>query len=430
MTTTEDTGVLLSKVISLAQLFRHCVEAFGLIHPSDFWNKDERLLLTQLGIQQARLLIWGDILGITSPPASVATHAIPLHVSATYPDPNEPVFFVGRDTRLDEPATRQRIEEALNGIVDRAQHVSREKMMELYGLKGSKKGMAIHEPALDISRQEAFQERFTLLLEVAESIPGSRVAPSRGASITTSSWELSSPTKFTTFIKLVQQSVDGLVQLLAVEERVDRAVRMDIKALGWQLSPDRAKISRDTSKLRLIYQTCLDEYPTYAEAAQHALDNISKEAGIENPYALGRRVSPEQVWRSHAETIGKKKEHHEKIKRPGLFSFFSRGNKKDKPEGRSQSVSAAPPRALSESAPAKVDVSAPLDRVRSKSISVVSDSRPISAGTESIDNKLAQVDTTSTAADLERSHTFTSMISRHDQYHGPYRVATKDLAQH
>ena len=55
---------LLPSVMALANLFSNTVEAFGLIRASQRWEREEQLLLSRLGIQQARLLIWGDILGV------------------------------------------------------------------------------------------------------------------------------------------------------------------------------------------------------------------------------------------------------------------------------------------------------------------------------------------------------------------------------
>ena len=91
---------LLPGVMALANLFSNTVEAFGLIRASQRWEREEQLLLSRLGIQQARLLIWGDILGVSSPPPSVTNQAVPKHPSAAYPDLKEPTFFAPRDARL------------------------------------------------------------------------------------------------------------------------------------------------------------------------------------------------------------------------------------------------------------------------------------------------------------------------------------------
>src|ERR1700761_6590490 len=154
---------ILTGVVALANLFGTCVEAFGLIHPSHKWEKEEQLLLCRLGIQQARLLIWGDVVGVSSPPSSVTDRAVPKHPSAAYPDLKEPTFFGPRDKRLDEPETRTTIDDALSAISDRSSHTTREEMMEKYGLKPPKRFTSEYQPALDTNRLEGFRERYELL---------------------------------------------------------------------------------------------------------------------------------------------------------------------------------------------------------------------------------------------------------------------------
>ena len=101
-----DHEAALTGAVALANLFSNCVEAFNLILPGHKWEREEQLLLCRLGLQQARLLIWGSVVGVTSPPSSVTDRAVPKHPSAAYPDLKEPTFFGPRDARLDEPHFR------------------------------------------------------------------------------------------------------------------------------------------------------------------------------------------------------------------------------------------------------------------------------------------------------------------------------------
>jgi hypothetical protein len=292
---------LLPGVMALANLFSNTVEAFGLIRASQRWEREEQLLLSRLGIQQARLLIWGDILGVSSPPPSVTNQAVPKHPSAAYPDLKEPTFFAPRDARLDEPNVRQQIEDALGTIVDRSAHTTRDEMMEKFGLKPPKRFTPDFQPALDTTRLEAFREKYELLKEVAESY--ARINSRRTNSIVMQSWTISDRGKFASFIRLTQEKIDFLVDSMAVGDRVDRAMRMDIRNFGWHLTADRARIAQDVSKLRLIQDACKDDYPQYIIATQQALDNISREnrenSGLSggsfnyNPYAAPSTPKPE-----------------------------------------------------------------------------------------------------------------------------------------
>jgi len=292
---------LLPGVMALANLFSNTVEAFGLIRASQRWEREEQLLLSRLGIQQARLLIWGDILGVSSPPPSVTNQAVPKHPSAAYPDLKEPTFFTPRDARLDEPSVRQQIEDALSSIVDRSAHTTRDEMMEKFGLKPPKRFTPDFQPALDTTRLEAFREKYELLKEVAESY--ARINSRRTNSIVMQNWTIVDRSKFASFIRLTQEKIDFLVDSMAVGDRVDRAMRMDIRNFGWHLTADRARIAQDVSKLRLIQDACKDDYPQYIIATQQALDNISREnrenSGLSggsfsyNPYAAPSTPKPE-----------------------------------------------------------------------------------------------------------------------------------------
>lgn len=471
---------VLSGVMALANLYSNCVEAFGLIHPAPKWEKDEQLLLCRLGLQQARLLTWGDVVGVSSPPASVTDRAVPKHPSAAYPDLLEPTFFGARDARLDEPETRQKIDKALSDIVDRSAHSSREEMMAKYGLKPPKKFANDYRSTLDTNRLEGFRERYELLQEVAETY--AQISSRRNSSLTQSTWNIADPPKFNTFIKLTQEKVDFLIELLDVKERVDRAVRMDIKALGWHLSVDRAKLAQDISKLRMVAEASKDEYPEYLEATQQALANIERERRENvvgyNPYTsidsaplnvasmpTARRGSTPMVQHAEAHV-----HHHAahtnggaddagKAKRPsifgGLFKSFGRKSHHELDAPRSQSVSHAPSepmhdehdaqRSLSETVPPRsADSVQPLepgqpnsdaaaletqpDKLRSKSVGDILEAPTEDEHEEILKQKLERLNTADTVEKgqgLEETEPILSTISRHDQYHGLARQGTK-----
>ncbi|KAM0711553.1 hypothetical protein Q7P35_000919 [Cladosporium inversicolor] len=468
---------LLPGVMALANLFSNTVEAFGLIRASQRWEREEQLLLSRLGIQQARLLIWGDILGVSSPPSSVTNQAVPKHPSAAYPDLKEPTFFAPRDARLDEPDTRQQIEDALSSIVDRSAHTTRDEMMEKFGLKPPKRFTPDYQPALDTTRLEAFREKYELLKEVAESY--ARINSRRTNSIVMQSWTISDRTKFASFIHLTQEKIDFLVNSMGVGERIDRAMRMDIRNFGWHITADRARIAQDVSKLKLIHDACKDDYPQYIIAVTQALDNISRESrensGLGstfsyNPYAAPTTPRPESKrtasngnGATNANGAGNGQSNTKPhTKRPGMFSRFLSFRNKSKEEvpkskahqqqGHSQKQepssqpatiepTADPDRSLSDAGP-QTGLAPPsdeLERVRSRSLdagvapafssssaAASSSTAPTSAPAVSnldeqvLQDKLERLDTKDTVhLPLEHTETVQSMISRHDQ---AYRV--------
>lgn len=460
---------VLTGVIALANLFSNCVEAFGLIHPGHKWEKEEQLLLCRLGIQQARLLIWGDVAGISSPPASVTDRAVPKHPSAAYPDLSEPTFFGPRDPRLDDGETRTAIENALSALVDRHSTGSKEEMIEKYGLKAPKRFASEYQPALDTNRLEAFRERYELLKEVAESY--ARINTRRTNSMVHSSWTIADHSKFGSFIKLTQEKINFLIESMDLKDRVDRGMQMDIRALGWHLSADRQRIAMDVSKLRMIAESCKDEYPEYIGATKQALDNIDRErrenvmnynpyasamaAPVNTPHApsnVGRRGSTPLVHAPKAN--GNANGSAEKHKRPSLFGrMFGRKSHEDAMAGRSQSVSAAsgashdddePMRSLSDTGPVRgsSDSMDPLDPVRSKSVDAMMETPSEAIRSKSVGDiltapaeseseeilkaKLERLNTTDTVDEtLDESEPINSAISRHDQYQGLARQGTK-----
>lgn len=453
---------LLAGVMALANLFSNTVEAFGLISASQRWEREEQLLLSKLGIQQARLLIWGDILGVSSPPSSVTNRAVPQHPSAAYPDLTEPTFFSPRDARLDETRTRQQIEDALSSIVDRSAHTTRDEMMEKFGLKPPKRSAIDHQPALDTTRLEAFREKYELLKEVAETY--AHINSRRTNSIVMQNWTISDRQKFHSFIRMTQEKVDFLVDSMGVGERIDRAMRMDIRNFGWHLTADRARVAQDVSKLKLIQDACKDDYPQYIIATQQALENIARESrensGLNgsfsyNPYAAPTSSTPKSAPKPAASngngSVSANGTTPTKAKRPGMFSgFFKRSfrnkSKEEVPKSnahqRSKSIEPTPDpdRSLSDAGPQTVlppPTSDGLERVRSKSLDAgpgptfnssplagPSSTAPTSApapAVASIDeqvlqNKLERLDTKETVhIPLEQTQTLASMISRHDQ---------------
>jgi len=450
-------------VIALAGLFSNCVEAFGLIRTSQKWEKDEQLLITRLGIQQARLLIWGDALGISSPPRSVTNSAVPKHPSAAYPDLKEPTFFGARDPRLDQTDVRTMIEDALNAIVDRSSHLTREQMMEKFGLKPPKRFSADHQPALDTTRLEAFREKYELLKEVAESY--AHINTSRSNSITMQTWVISDYARFDTFIHLTQEKVDSLVEMLGVQDQVDRAMRIDIRGFGWHLMADRTKVAQDVSKLKLIAEACKDDYPQYLIATEQALGHINRETrentSTYNPFPKPAAATPAPTTPTHPPKSSHgngtqngsahlaSPEKDKSTKRPGLLKLFRsfRGNK-SKTHGRSHSISSnpesdlTPQRSASDAGPMTDDDFPALKTIRSKSVGAelevpadmdervnVPSTVPENGNWNVGEDKIMPIRVAQADSPIEAMETIKSSISRHDQYRGIARTETRELGQ-
>ncbi|KAH6612740.1 prion-inhibition and propagation-domain-containing protein [Boeremia exigua] len=415
---------ILDKVFSLATQFGTCVEAFNLIHPSKESDHAQKVALAKLGVQQGRLLIFGDAVGISAPPATIARHMIPSHPGLTNPDPHLPVNFGVRDSRLEDDPTYEKVRKALSEIAGRPGHLSRDDLMEKYGLKSPKRFNMLEHPALDTNRMEAFREKYGLLQDLVRQ-SGARANIKRNMSMTTTHWTVKDTTRFDEFVRAVRIEVDGLINLFGVNEQVDRGMKSDIRSMAWHPELSGPVVQQDWEKLRLIREACEIDYPQYLEVADTALQYINDELketslanrraslGIPAGGAAGARRKSDYEIRAHPEVTQTQKKgsvgaeektaiqlaaenvlnppkpvrrpsnskknsyNSQKEKRPGWLSAFkfkswSKSHKHEKE--RSNSLPEDPARSLSVPENEVLDISAEddgfhgLEPVRSKSV--------------------------------------------------------------
>ncbi|RAR00377.1 pathogenicity protein LopB [Stemphylium lycopersici] len=267
---------ILTDVFSLATQFSTCVEAFNLIHPTKDHDHAQKVALAKLGLQQGRLLIFGDAVGISAPPATIARHMIPSHPGLTNPDPHLPVNFGVRDPRLDQEVINAKVRRALHEIAGRPSNMSRDELMSVYGLKSPKTFSRLEYPALDTNRLEGFREKYGLLKDLLNQ-SGARSSLKRNLSMTTSHWQVKDTTRFNEYVKVVRTEVDALIDLMGVKEQVDRGTRSDLKSMGWHPDLTGPTVRQDWEKLRLIREACEVDYPEYIEVIDKAMQYISEE---------------------------------------------------------------------------------------------------------------------------------------------------------
>ncbi|KAF2178610.1 hypothetical protein K469DRAFT_718151 [Zopfia rhizophila CBS 207.26] len=435
---------VLANIFSLATLFSTCVEAFNLIHPSKDSERAQKVALTRLGLQQGRLLIFGDAVGISSPPKTIARHMIPSHPGATNPDPHLPVNFGIRDARLDEPAINDKVRAALNEIAGRPSNLSREELMEKYGLKPPKRFSALGYPALDTNRLEAFREKYGLLQDLVRQ-SGAKVSVQSRMSMTMQHWTVRDVGKFDAFVKTIRLEVDGLIALMGVKEQVDRGMKTDIRAMGWHPDLSGPIVRQDWEKLKLIREACVDDYPEYVDVTDTALKYIGEELRGTSLAGLRAAYEPAKpTWRKSEDERKEKADGTksvEKEKRPGFllhFRFKSWGKSQKGSRDRSKSIAGVstddqdPQRSLSEDIP-KSDSNA-LEPVRSKSLSALPD-EPAPFNLDSSLENIPSNDSTANGARLSpvdtnrlvHADTANSLIERHDMFQGVGRVETRDI---
>ncbi|KAF2683277.1 hypothetical protein K458DRAFT_418916 [Lentithecium fluviatile CBS 122367] len=470
---------ILTDVLSLATQFSTCVEAFNLIHPHKDSDHAQKVALAKLGIQQGRLLIFGDAVGISSPPKAIARHMIPSHPGATNPDPTLPVHFADRDPKLDDESINEKVRAALSEIEGRPSHLTREELMERYGLKTPKRFSSIEHPALDTNRLEAFREKYALLQDLVRQ-SGIRSGTKRSLSMTMSHWTVRDVTRFDEFVRTVKLEVDGLIALMSVKEQVDRGMRTDIKAMAWHPDLSGPLVRQDWEKLRLIREAVAEDYPEYVEVADKALQYIKEElsgsklavlrAELKAPASpTVRRNSADDkpTAQVSAQPIKQSVKTPDKEKRPGFLAAFRFKSWGKNSKGRFKSVAQPtsnnedPQRSLSAdmgpSKPANEDLS--LEPVRSKSLSAIPDEpAPFNLDTrmhtvpskqeekkgeeqkniarKSVESEAktdgpewdrAALDGEWARNQLTHADTANSLIDRHDMYKDVGRIETKDI---
>ena len=336
----QEKDAFVASAIALTHLFSTCVECFGLIHPGKAWNRQQQLLLTRLGIQQAKLLVWGDQLGICE-------------------------LGVHRDARLDEPSYRSQIEAQLQDIIDRPAHTDRITQFEKFGLKPPKRYTSTSEPALDWNRLEAFREKYMFMRQHDWQVK-------RGMSITTTHWTVVDNLRFENFLAVITSSVSALIALIGNEEFVERAVRQDVRALGYHPVFNRYRASKDMAKLRMIKES----NPEYAAIAETALENLRLAYQDDRAGSIDQRRNS-LGW----EDKDDEKESTDNLTPPqspksrrssmqGLFNWRPKTWRKDRSGSQSSSVDEKTQRSQSESGPASSvpPATPPLSPQRSQSV--------------------------------------------------------------
>ncbi|KAH7132326.1 prion-inhibition and propagation-domain-containing protein [Dendryphion nanum] len=451
---------ILTNVLSLASQFSVCVEAFNLVHPAKDSDREQKVALAKLGIQQGRLLIFGDAVGISSPPATIAKHMIPSHPGATNPDPHLPVNFGVRDPQLDDPAKNEQVRKALDEIAGRPSHLSRDELMAKYGLKSPKRFTMLEYPALDTNRLEAFREKYALLQDLARQ-SGTRVATKRGMSMTMQHWTVHNVDKFDAFVDTARTEIDNLITLMGVKEQVDRGMKTDIRAMGWHPDLSGPLVRQDWEKLRLIREACIVDYPEYVDATYTALKYISEELKGSSLSHMRAQLD-EQAQRRKSDDSNNASTRKEKDKRPSWLSHFKLKSWTKSKDGTTSPLSADRPRSKSIADPAADDESTPrsmsdslsprpaptsepedggdLAPVRSKSLSAL----PDEPAPFNLDSRLHHVSTASSSGDtqaesggmgevvendLAQATTVNSLVDRHDMYKGVGRIETRDIRE-
>jgi hypothetical protein len=234
-------------VIGVAGLFTSCIDAFGYFKLYQGATRDIEVVLLKLDIEKARLLIWGQNVGI-------------------FDDNHRHLQFLNEEVA----GVIKRI------LVDIEKHLTdSEELRTSYGVRSpdsprslsrmidylSGKSLAIFRTSASrfVARNATRLEGFT-----------------RGSAVARTKWAIHDRGRFQELVNTLGHLVDRLFDLTRISgETVDRVIVEDIESIV------------DISRLTIV-EEATESYPTYLEAARSA--RASTEAGT-----LDRRTVEERI---------------------------------------------------------------------------------------------------------------------------------------
>ncbi|KAI5246116.1 hypothetical protein E4T47_08996 [Aureobasidium subglaciale] len=270
-------------VLVLASLFYNTLKAFDNIHSSLNEFKDEKVYLAQLGIEQARLLIWGEQMGIFSLPPSL-----------TFMETEEgKQNMTPRDPRLDDDEVRVNLEGLMNSIIHTLSNPNdNDSDLDTTGLRPLPRSgaQALEQPAADLTRMKNFEESYKHLLELGSN----KVSVKRPTnSVASQQWVIHDTLRFSNFVKSTKRQVDTLLMALNINDRVENILLGDIRDLGKHAggSPNSKPSPlavKDMAKLKLLIRACKGRYPGLLNEAQQTFNNLQK--GVSQEHDMAAKV--------------------------------------------------------------------------------------------------------------------------------------------
>jgi Prion-inhibition and propagation len=230
--------------------FKTAIDSFGTFHPkARDWNLPQKLCLTELGIEEARLLAWGDSNGVSGP----SRLRVPPETPLSLPDLSDTIHGV-----LESIVS-------LQSDLHNGNHDAHKEAQKRCGLK-SYAQTKYPEPTLDSARLEAFLQRQRRLKSTSQ----------RGQHL--KHYTVVDDVKFRAeYVVKVRNAIESLIALTQDDKFVEAAIQQDIKAMAWHPVFEEFKAVHDSQKLQMIRQSCKELYPTYSEAAEKALQHLNQE---------------------------------------------------------------------------------------------------------------------------------------------------------
>ena len=203
-------------------IFTTCIECFEYFKAASDLRRSYEVLLIKLEIQQERLLVWGDVVGIG----------------------NDELDSIEKDKTLSDLTER-----CLSTIRRLMQDT--ETLKSRYGLCAvTPSDKAIHQTSVSANALKRFRLRFRQTLQGPGALDKTR-------------WAIHDAAKFEMLITHLKDLIDGLIAKVPgpVVDRQDQKIKDDI-----------ASMVDNISGLKLVKEACEESYPSWHDAASAALD--------------------------------------------------------------------------------------------------------------------------------------------------------------
>ena len=217
--------------LGVAALFKTCIDCFEYFKAASDFSRDYEVLLVKLEFEQERLLVWGDLVGITNEDSSNA------------------------DSKAAQPDLVERCLASIGHLLQ-----DTETLKSNYGVRPvSPSDRVLDQTGVTVNALKRFRLRF------------GRTSQGHGIFKKTR-WAIYDAAKFEKLVSDIRDLVDKLLE------------KMPQHALNKTVQDDIAIMIDDVSGLRLIQEACEETYPDWSDAASVAID-VSEAATVDNRLA-------------------------------------------------------------------------------------------------------------------------------------------------
>lgn len=241
--------------IAIATLFTTCIECFEYFKAAKGFEQQFEVLLVKLEYQQERLLVWGELAGVSNEKQS---HVKPISES--------------------EHKRQQLTKRCLDKIHDL--------FKDTESLK-TKFGVRAYTPPVDTTPHSGISsnalKRFRLRLGRKNQAP---------TVLDKTRWAIHDETKFQKLVKDIRELIDCLMTEIPVSPELQEQKVQD----------DIASMVDDIQSLHLFQEACKDDYPEWRTAASAAID--ASEVATQDYRLAGERLERYDTFNHSGTSVG------------------------------------------------------------------------------------------------------------------------------